>query len=58
MFKTYSGKLDPGEIKNLMLVIKLYSTGKTLKSKSNLPDTHTVNDLSDKSNGQWKTYLN
>ena len=57
MLKTFSGKISSDEFKQLLEVIKLYSTGRTLKSKGRIPNTHYVSNLSDKSNGNWKQYL-
>ena len=57
MLKTMSGKISSEEFKQILEVIKLYSTGKSLKAKSGIPKTHYVSNLSDKSNGKWKQYL-
>ena len=55
-FKTFSGKMSPDEIEKLMEVITLYSTGKVMKAKSGLPNTHKSDNLQAK-NDNWKNYI-
>ena len=56
-FSTNAGKMSPEEVSQEMKIITLYSTGKLMKAKSNLPKTHKAKDLSDQSNGKWKEFL-
>ena len=55
-FSTYSGKMSPEEVSQLMKVITLYSTGKLMKAKSGLPKTHQAESLKAK-NDNWKEFL-
>jgi len=55
-FSTYSGKMSPEEVSQLIKIITLYSTGKLLKSKSGLPKTHKAKSLKAKNN-DWKEFL-
>jgi len=55
-FETHAGRMSPQEISKLMEVINLYATGKLMKAKSGIPETHQVDDLKT-NNDSWKDYL-
>ena len=55
-FSTYSGKMSPEEVSQKMKIITLYSTGKLMKAKSNLPKTHKAESLKAENN-DWKKYI-
>lgn len=55
---TFAGKITSQEFKDIQELIKLYSTGRTLKSKFSLPNTHKVKPEQLKAkNDKWKQYI-
>ena len=55
-FATYSGKMSPEEVSQLIKIITLYGTGKLMKAKNGLPKTHQAKDLKSK-NDKWKEFI-
>jgi len=55
-FQTFSGKMSPDEVSQLIKIITLYGTGKLMKAKNGLPRTHKAKSLKAK-NSNWKEFI-